>query len=228
MVLDVDAIETLTLDSFTTLVDVHSETRNVLANYVEKPDSVARLWRSRAVDYRMVANFIDEYAPYRVTTRDALEYALGAHEIDLSDQEIDTINGVFEDLPIFGDVQSSARRIVAAGYDLYILSNGERSLLQTIVEQAGLESIISGTISADEIQTYKPDAAIYEHAADRANTSLDCIAHAATPWYDIYGAMAAGMGTVWVNRNNQPWETFNDGPDLIVDSLSAVADTFET
>lgn len=225
--LDTDAVETVTLDSFTTLVDVHGPTRKALLEHVDEPDPVATLWRSRAVDYRMVATFLDEYETYRETTRDALEYALAVHGHDLTVPEIDGIVGTFEHLPVFDDVRGSISRLVDAGYDVAIVSNGEPDLLASIVERAEIGDLLSAVVSADEIRSYKPDAAIYEHGAERTDTPIDRIAHAATPWYDVYGAMGAGMQGVWVNRRGRPWDTFDGDPSLIVDSMAALADAFD-
>jgi len=224
---DPKAVETVTLDSFTTLVDVHGPTREALAEHVEDPDAVASLWRSRAVDYRMVATFLDAYEPYRTTTRDALEHALAVHGHDLPESAVEGIVGTFDRLPVFDDVNDSVRRLVEAGYDVAVLSNGEPDLLASIVERAGIEDLLSGVISAHEIRAYKPAPAIYEHAAERTDTPLERIAHAATPWYDVYGAMGAGMGAVWVDRRDRPWDAFDGEPSLIVDSLAALADAFD-
>lgn len=227
MAFDADRVEAITFDSFTTLVDVHGPTRTALAEFVDDPEPVATLWRSRAVAYRMVATFVDRYEPYTVTTREALEYALSSHGVELSEESTAAIAGTFDDLPVFDDVAGTVRRLDEAGYDLYILSNGERAQLESIVDRAGIHSYVSATIGADEIGAYKPSSAIYEHAAARTATPVERIAHVAAPWYDIYGAMGAGMQGVWVNRDDRPWDTFDGDPDLSVDSLTAVARAFD-
>ena len=227
MTFDPEPVRTVTLDSFTTLVDVHGPTREALAEHVADPDAVASLWRSRAVDYRMVATFLDSYEPYRATTRDALEYALAVHGHDLPESDVDGIVATFDRLPVFDDVRPSVRRLVEAGYDVAVLSNGEPDLLASIVERAGIEDLLSGVVSAEEIRAYKPAPAIYEHAAERTGTPLENLAHAATPWYDVYGAMGAGARAVWVNRRGRPWDAFDGEPSLIVDSMASLADAFD-
>ncbi|MEF8841099.1 MAG: haloacid dehalogenase type II [Haloarculaceae archaeon] len=227
MAFDPEPVETVTVDSFTTLVDVHGPTRKALAEHVEDPDAVASIWRSRAVDYRMVATFLDRYEPYRATTRDALEYALAVHGYDLPDGAVDEVVGTFEELPVFDDVRGSIERLVDTGYDVAVLSNGEPDLLASIVERAGVEDLLSAVVSAEEIRAYKPASAIYEHGAERAGTPIERIAHATTPWYDVYGAMGAGMRGIWVNRRDRPWDAFDGEPSLVVDSLAGLADAFE-
>lgn len=224
---DPSAVETVTLDSFTTLVDVHGPTREALAEHVAEPDPVASLWRSRAVDYRMVATFLDRYEPYRQTTREALEYALAVHGHDLSDSAVDEVVSTFDELPVFDDVHESVARLVDAGYDVAVLSNGEPDLLASIVERADIDALLSAVVSADEIRAYKPSSEIYERGAERTDTPIENLAHAATPWYDVYGAMGAGVQAIWVDRRGQPWDAFDGEPSLVVDSLAALADAFD-
>lgn len=224
--LDEGQVETITFDSFTTLVDVWSSTINTLSQYVDDPAPIAKLWRYRAVDYRMVSTFTGNYETYTETTRDALEYSLAAHDVELSPEQIDELGSVFYDLEVFDDVRASMERLSDLGYDLYVVSNGDPNILQSLVSKADIEDLIEDSISADEIESYKPDSRIYEHTSDRVGTPVENIAHVATPWYDIYGADNAGMQTVWVNRKNEPWETFDGEPDLIVDSLDECAARF--
>lgn len=228
MTLEWDRIETVTFDSFTTLVDVAGPTTRRLSDFVSDPVPIARLWRSRAVDYRMLCNFVDAYAPYDKTTRDALEYALARFDESLPNDEVDTIAEIFSKLDVYDDVSGTIHELSAAGFDCYIISNGNPNLLDSIVRRADIEGVLAGIVSADEIETYKPARAFYEYSAQQTNTPLENIVHVATPWYDIYGANHAGMQTAWVNRNGVPWEAFEGEPDLIVDSLAEFLAQFHT
>lgn len=226
MSLEAERVDTITFDSFTTLVDVRGSTRRILERYLDDPEPVATLWRFRAVDYRMVATFVDDYATYYETTEQALRYALAANDVHLSEDQFDDIVSVFLDLDPFDDVRSSMESLAAAGYDLYVLSNGNPAVLEAMVEACDIDDLLIDTISADEIQAYKPDARIYEHAAERTATPIGRIAHVATPWYDIYGAMYAGMQGVWVNRTGAPWDTFDGEPDLTVPDMASLSAHF--
>lgn len=211
-----DAVAAITFDSFTTLVDVQTSTRRVLGDYVDNPAEIAATWRSRAVDYRMVSTFTGVYESYEETTRSALEYALAVHGADLPAADIEEIAAVFRTLDVYPDVRPGMEQLAAAGYELYVLSNGTPELLETIVERTAIGDLIEGTISADRIESYKPDPAIYEHAAERIDASIDEIVHVTAPWYDVYGAMHAGMQPIWMNRNGDPWDRFNGEPDVVV------------
>ena len=80
MSLDTDHIETITVDSYGTLVDPNA-VEAALAERVTDPEPVSKLWRSRSLMYTMVGNVIGFYQPFYDMNRDALQYALDAHNI---------------------------------------------------------------------------------------------------------------------------------------------------
>lgn len=220
---DPNRVTTVTFDSYSTLVDTDAAER-ALADRVADPEPVSKLWRSRSLAYTMVANYIDAYQPFYEMNRDALQYSLDAHDVDLPPSERDQILAVYHELDVFDDVRPGIKRIRDEGLECYILSNGNPEMLESLVNHADIGDLITGTISADEVETYKPDAEIYRHAAARTETPIESIAHVGGRWVDVIGASHAGMQAVWVNRAGNPWETFNGEPDLEIESLTELAD----
>lgn len=93
---------------------------------------------------------------------------------------------------MFDDVYDCFRELHEAGYDLYIVSNGNPAVLDSMVERAEIRPFIEDTINADEVETYKPALSFYQHAAEHTGVAPENLVHVATPWYDIYGANNAG------------------------------------
>lgn len=229
MPINSERVETITFDSFTTIVDVRSTTTRALSEYVDDPSTVediASLWRFRAVEYRMVCNAVEPYETYYETTRDALQYALAVHDVDLPEADVEDIVSRFHELDVFDDVSENFRRLDEMGYDLYIVSNGTQDLLRSMVSRAEITEFVDGTISADDVETYKPELEFYRHAVEQTGTPAENIVHVATPWYDIYGAGNAGMQTVWLNRDEKPWERFDGEPDEILGTMDELPPLF--
>ncbi|MFC7133820.1 MULTISPECIES: haloacid dehalogenase type II [Salinibaculum] len=223
MSFDDEAVTTLTFDSYSTLVDVDAAAQ-ALAARVEDPEPVSKLWRSRSIEYTLVSNHIDAYQTFYEMNRDALTYALDAHDVDLPDDERDEILAVYHELDVFDDVREGMQRLADGGYDLYVVSNGNPEMLDSMVAHADIGGLVADTISADEVGTFKPDPEIYRHAAARTGTPIDEIAHAAALWFDVQGAQHAGMQGIWMDRKGQPWERFDGKPDLTVETIHDVAD----
>ena len=223
MTLDADRVSTVTFDSYSTLVDVEAA-EAALADRVADPEPVSRLWRSRSLAYTFVANAVDAYQPFYEMNRDALTYALAAHGVDLPDAERDEILAVYHELEVFDDVRDAIGRLREAGYDCYVLSNGDPEMLASMVDHADIADLIEDAISADEVETFKPAAELYRHGAARTGTPIDEVVHATAGWFDVLGARHAGMQAAWVDRKGTPWEPFGGDPDATVETLHGLAD----
>lgn len=223
MVFDQGVVSAVTFDSYSTLVDVDAA-RAALADRVPDPEPISKLWRARSLEYTFVANYVDGYQPFYEMNRDALQYALDAHGIDIESEERDAILAVYHELDVFDDVRAAIERLDGAGYPCYVVSNGNPEMLDSMVEHADIGDLIRDTVSAHEVRTFKPAAEIYRRAAARTGTPIDEIAHASAGWFDVQGAMHAGMQGVWVNRSDDPWEPFGDEPDLTVHDIHGLAD----
>ncbi|SFS92826.1 haloacid dehalogenase type II [Halostagnicola kamekurae] len=218
MSFDPELVTTITFDSYSTLVDVDAA-ETALAERVDDPEPISKLWRARSLEYTFVANHVDAYQPFYEMNRDALQYALEAHGVDISADERDQILAVYHELDVFDDVRDGLERLRDAGYDCYVVSNGNPEMLESMVAHADIEAYIEATISADEVRTFKPDAELYRHAAARTGTPIDEIAHVTAGWFDVMGAQNAGMQGVWVDRKGTPWEPFDGEPALTVESF---------
>ena len=224
MSFDPDRVRTVTFDSYSTLVDVDAAEK-ALADRVSNPESVSRLWRSRSLAYTFVANHIDAYQPFYEMNRDALQYALDAHGVDLGTEERDEILAVYHELDVFDAVRDGLGRLVDAGYDCYVVSNGDPEMLASMVDHADIDDLLADTISADEVEIFKPAAELYRHAAARTGTPIEELAHVTAGWFDVMGASHAGMQGVWVDRKGSPWEPFDGEPALTIDSFHDLAET---
>ena len=218
MTFDADRVSTLLFDSYSTLVDVDAA-EQALADRVADPEPVSKVWRARSLEYTMVANHIDAYQPFYEMNRDALQYALDATDEDLSTEERDEILAVYHELDVFDDVREGLERFRDAGYDCYVLSNGNPEMLGSLVDHADIEDLVVDTISADEVKLFKPHADLYHHVADRTDTPVEELAHVTALWFDVMGAQNVGMQGVWVDRKGDPSETFGPEPDLTIESF---------
>lgn len=215
---DPERVSTVTVDSYGTLVNP-TAAEEALADAVDDPEPVSNLWRSRSLTYTMVGNFVERYQPFYEMNRDALQYALDVHGVDLPPEERDAILDVYHELDVFDDVKGGLAELTDAGYDVYVVSNGDPEMLDSMVSHAGIGDVIVDAISAHEVETFKPDPEIYRHAAARTGTPICDIVHVAGPGFDVQGAKHAGMQGIWINRYDAPWEAFGEGPDAEIETF---------
>lgn len=223
MSFDADRVETIFVDSYSTLVDELS-TRQTLAQYTENPEAIAHIWDLRGSLYGLATALLDDFQPTRKRYEVSLEYALQAVGAEITDAQRQEILDSVNELTVFDDVPSGLKRLTENGYPVYILSNGDPDMLSALVSHAGIDEFISDTISAADAGACKPDRRLYRHAAARAETAVTEIAHVTASWYDIQGAMHTGMQGVWINRSNREWEDILKEPDFRIHSIHELAD----
>ena len=222
MSFDPDAVEAIAFDSYGTIVDV-TAVEEPLSEHVDAPGTVATLWRERSLSYAMVGNHVDEYDSFYEMNRRALEYALDARDVSIEEGDREEILSTYHELPVFDDVRGGMDRL-REGYDLYVVSNGSEEMLESVVEHGDLSDRLADTISAEEIERFKPDAEVYRHAADRIGVPAENVCFVATGWWDVPGAVHAGMQGVWINRQNTLWGPYETEPDLTIQTFDELAD----
>ena len=90
---------------------------------------------------------------------------------------------------------------LAARYPLVALSNGNAD-----VNRMGLGHFFSASLSAERLGFGKPDARIFEAAALAVGVQAHEVLHIGDDAaLDVLGALASGMQTVWVNREDHLW-----------------------
>jgi 2-haloacid dehalogenase len=226
MTFDPDAVETVTVDSYGTLVDP-AAAKDAVAGYADDVDSLLSHWRAKYLSYVMIANDVDDYRPFDELIGAALEQALGAHGVETTPAEREEILSVYDDLDPFDDVRDGLARL-SADLDVYVRSMGTPGMLEEMLDGCGIEEYVEDAISVHEIRTFKPESAVYEHGAERTDTPIENVAHVAGPSFDVRGAMHAGMQGVWVDRTGEPWDPWFPDPDLAVASLHDLADALDT
>ena len=101
---------------------------------------------------------------------------------------------------LFDDV-TAVLAALAARFPIVAVSNGNAD-----VNRVGLGQFFVGSVSSSIFGVAKPDARIFHAAADKAGVPPSQVLHVGDDAaMDVLGALAAGMQTVWVNREGHAW-----------------------
>ena len=88
-------------------------------------------------------------------------------------------------------------------------SNGEKESVDGLLNNANIMKYFDDIISADEIQTFKPDPLIYQHLLSRTNSEAKQAWLISSNPFDVIGAKSFGMNAAWVKRSGaavyDPW-----------------------
>ncbi|MDO9277699.1 MAG: HAD-IA family hydrolase [Polaromonas sp.] len=111
---------------------------------------------------------------------------------------------------------------LSARFPLVALSNGNADLARV-----GLSGYFKDSISAQGFGVGKPDPRIFKAAASAAGVLPEEVLHIGDDAaLDVLGALACGMQTVWVNREDHVW-THDAEPHETVTTLTELTALFD-
>ena len=92
-------------------------------------------------------------------------------------------------------------------------------MLNEVIKNSGLDSLIDLTISIDDIEIYKPSPLVYQLVIDKLKINKSDVCFVSANNWDVAGAKSFGFYSVWVNSNRLISEKLPYQPDLIINSL---------
>jgi 2-haloacid dehalogenase len=124
----------------------------------------------------------------------------------------------YDNLALFPDARAALAAL--SGLRLAILSNGSPAMLNPLVRNAKLDSILAAVISVDAIRIYKPDPRVYQLAADRLNVATEEVAFVSSNYWDAAGAKNFGFRVFWINRAGARADALDGAPDRTMAKLT--------
>lgn len=216
---------TLGFDVYGTLVDPLQLSERMRPHIGEVASELSALWRRSQLEYSWRRALMRDYADFDVCTREALAFAARQLDVTLdAEVEQDLIDAYLE-LEPYRDAVEGLRMLRERDHTLVAFSNGTPHSLRTLLGNAGVLDLLDDVVSVDEVKTFKPDPAVYEHLAGRFGGDDGDIWLVSSNYWDVMGARHAGLRAIWVQRSEQqipdPW---GRKPDFIVPDLLEIAE----
>jgi len=190
-----------------------------------KADELSRLWREKQVEYAFRRGLMQRYEPFGVCTLQALDYALSVLQLQLSEEQIQFLMAQYQQLDAYADVVPGIESLNAQGYQCVAFSNGPEAKVRELLENAQVLEQLSDVVSVDEIKTYKPNPAVYEHLVQRTGSSRENTWLISSNAWDVMGAKSAGLSAAWIQRSDSAvFDPWGIEPDLIVQNLQQLAE----
>lgn len=219
---------TLAFDVYGTLIDTRGVAVALQQHVGERANAFAGLWREKQLEYSFRRGLMQQYETFTVCTTHALEYACSFYSVEISDADKTELMAAYRALPAFADVDAGLKELQSDGLNMYAFSNGPQADVRQLLQTAGIENYFTDIVSVDEIKTFKPDPAVYEHFLHRANTTSGEAWLISSNPFDVIGAMAVGMRVAWVKRNEKalfdPWGVT---PTVTITKLSELASAIQ-
>jgi 2-haloacid dehalogenase len=219
--------EALAFDMYGTLVDPADISRRLERYLPEQAHRLAEVWRRTQLEYTFRLAAMERYQDFEQVTRKALDYALATVGRELAPEQKDDLIERYNDLERFSDVEPGLERLKEAGHAMIVFSNGAPHMLEALMDSAELRPYFQGFVSVDEVKTYKPSPKTYRHAARRLGRPIGEVRLVSSNPFDDIGAQAAGMKSAWVDRSGGLFDTLGPTPEIVVGTLTELADAME-
>jgi len=211
--------QVLAFDVYGTLID----TQGVLVLLEQMMENKALLfsetWRSKQLEYSFRRGLMKRYEGFSVCTKDALNYTCEALKVALTSEQKKQLLESYKTLPAFDDVEKGLSQL-QQHYQLVAFSNGEKESVEKLLNNANLRKYFNDIVTADEIQTFKPNPDIYQHLLNRANSKANQAWLISSNPFDVIGAKSVGMNAAWVKRNNSAvYDPWGVEPNVVVKRL---------
>ena len=109
-----------------------------------------------------------------------------------------------------------------ASFKIVVLSNGDPDMLEAAKRHHGIP--FDAVISVAVANAFKPHVATYTGPPRSWASPMDDVLFVANHAFDCIGAKSAGMHTAFVDRRRRPFGATPHQPDLVVASMTELAD----
>jgi 2-haloacid dehalogenase len=193
------AIQALVFDAYGTLYDVQSVLAKAEALCPGKGAVITQIWRLKQLEYAWLRSLMQEYEDFWVVTGAALDFALRAAGVELSDAVREPLMENYLHLDPYPEAQEALAAL--ARHKLAILSNGSPKMLQELVRNSGLDRWIEAAISIDSVRAYKPHRSCYALVEPVLGVPKDEVLFVSSNSFDVTGAKAFGFQVAWIDRS---------------------------
>ena len=215
-------------DQYGTLVDMQTGLTEVAAPYLRSkgwtgdPHAFVTWWRRTHFENSMIDALLHrEHTSYREIGHRSVAWVLERAGIPHTPDEVRALVAHIETLRPFPEVPAALARL-RTRFRLVVLSNGDPDMLEAAKPHHRLP--LDATISVAAANAFKPHVATYRRAAEIEGVGMDAILFVANHAFDCIGAKSAGMHTAFVDRRRRPFGATPHQPDLIVASMTELAD----
>lgn len=220
---ETNAPSVFAFDAYGTLFDVHAAVRRHSAAIGPGADRFSEVWRSKQLEYAWVRTLAGRHRDFWSLTEDALDFALAAFPgIDANLRE--PLLDAYRQLDCYPEVPAALQALRAHGKRLAILSNGTPEMLESAVAHAGLEGSFDAVLSVESVGAYKTDPRVYATLLETFAVAESAISFQSSNRWDIAGATAFGLRSVWINRSRVPDEYRDLPPAAVLSSLQGLLD----
>lgn len=208
----------IVFDAYGTLLNLASIDQRLEHYFGEQSTAIAKLWRSKQLEYSWLRTLMHRYVPFSQITREALFYATAYHNKVPGEAVQNTLLKKYNQLTTYLEVKEILAKLSLEN-KLAVLSNADRDMLKSALIFNDVIQYFDAVLSADDVRAFKPSPAVYQLAIDTLSVNKNEVLFISSNAWDVVGAKTFGFNVFWVNRKSTVAEVLGVLPDQVIDSL---------
>jgi 2-haloacid dehalogenase len=191
-------ITAVVFDAYGTLYDIQSVAEITEQAYPGYGGLITQVWRLKQLEYTWLRTLMRRYEDFSVITRDSLVYTLRSLGLKQDEATFARIMDKYLHLDPYPDALPTLRAL--KDRKLAILSNGSTDMLNALVKNTGLDSVLDATLSIDAAKMFKPSPQAYALVEANLGIKPANVLFVSSNPFDACGATAFGFRVAWIER----------------------------
>jgi len=217
-------IKAIIFDAYGTLFDVNSAAKNCKDKIGNKWEEFANYWRTTQLEYTWLRSLMKRHIDFWRITEDSLDKSMKVYKISSSMRT--ELLDLYKVLSPFEEVPDVLKSLKEKNFKLAILSNGTPALLSELVKSNKLDNLFDDIFSIEEVGIYKPDSKVYDIPIKKYEIQKNEVAFLSANTWDVSGGGNYGFNSIWVNRNNNIFDSLDYKPSNEIENLKQLIDIF--
>ncbi len=201
-------------DAFGTLFDVYSVTARAETLCPGKGTEISTIWRQKQVEYSWLRTMSNRYKSFWEITQDALVFALTRLEIEIRPDLVAALMAQYLKLTAFEENKGVLTRLKQEGYRLGILTNGNREMIDSVLQNNGFNDFFDHVLTSDAVGKFKTSDEIYALAPMAFEVKKEEVLFVSSNAWDVAASTWYGFKSFWVNRGRAPFEVLDTSPTM--------------
>jgi 2-haloacid dehalogenase len=217
------AVRNVVFDCNESILDLTTVTP-VLQRLFGAPDTM-RLWFQDLIIYSQALTIADVYVPFTDIGGAVLDMIAASWGVKITAADRTELTDRFATMPPYPEVPGALRRLKAAGFHLFTLTDNTAAISGRQLTHGGIAELFDRRFSVDDTaKRHKPAPEAYAEATTALGTSPSEICLIACHTWDTIGAQAAGWKAGLIKRANNDGLDTAAQPDYVGNDLNAIAD----
>lgn len=184
------------------------------------------LWRAKQLEYSWLLSLMNRYESFWQVTQRALTYTCHRFNVSLTPAQYQQLLDCWTHVAPFDDVMAGLAILQAKNIRLGVLSNGNPTMLEAGLTNAGLRPYLDPLLSVEAARIFKPSPRVYDLALQHFGPDPAHIGFVSSNSWDAIGATAFGFQVCWLNRANNVLDELGFVPAYQVTNFTQMVEVY--